>query len=205
MMTGTEHQPTHGHRDGNVIGTLLLALVILSPLSVLGEEFTAETPEGALYDTRTHYYEPMKQKVLLRKEYKNISGEEKKAAYAELGIQLGPRDLDKWLLARQSWQQTVKERRQQAAELSVQRRKDRRSQPRPLHYYSYSYGANYGSYYRPMTYFDYWHNARRGLVSNYQYNYRYSYPYNYQYSYPYNYQYSYPYNYQYSYPYNYRY
>ena len=122
-MTDTAHQPTHCYRGRNVIGKLLLALVILSPLPVLGEEFTAETPEGAFYDIRTHYYEPMQQKVLLKKEYKNISGEEKKAAYAELGIQLGPRDLDKWLLAQQRWKQTLTERLARVTELSAQRRK----------------------------------------------------------------------------------
>ena len=87
-MARIRQQTIHSSRGTRVIGTLLLAFVILSTLSATADEFTAKSPQGAVYDTRTHYYEPILQRVLPREEYKNISAEEKKAAYSELGIQL---------------------------------------------------------------------------------------------------------------------
>ena len=122
-MARIEQQATHYRRGTRVIGKLLLAFIILSPLSATADEFTAKSPQGAVYDTRTHYYEPIVQRVLPREECKKISQEEKKFAYAELGIQLGPRDLDKWLLAQQRWKQTLTERLARVTELSAQRRK----------------------------------------------------------------------------------
>ena len=159
-------QTIHSSRGTRVIGTLLLAFVILSTLSATADEFTAKSPQGAVYDTRTHYYEPILQRVLPREEYKKLSAEEKKAAYSKLGIQLGPRDLDKWLAAQQRWQQTIAERLTRATELSAQRRKYLANNPRPRHYYYYYFPGDYLSYYRPMTYFDYWHYMRGFSFTN---------------------------------------
>jgi hypothetical protein len=165
-MARIEQQATHYRRGTRVIGKLLLAFIILSPLSATADEFTAKSPQGAVYDTRTHYYEPILQRVLPREEYKRISAEEKKAAYSELGIQLGPRDLNKWLAAQQRWQETVAERLTRATKLSAQRRKYLANNPRPLHYYYYYFPGDYISYYRPMTYFDYWHYMRGFSFTN---------------------------------------
>ena len=170
-MSRIAQQTSHDCRGRRVIGKLLLACVILFPLAATADEFTAKSPQGAVYDTRTHYYEPILQRVLPREEYKRISAEEKKTAYSELGIQLGPRDLNKWLAAQQRWQETVAERLTRATELSAQRRKYLASRPRPLHYYYYYFPGDYISYYRPMTYFDYWHYMRGFSFTNSPSNY----------------------------------
>ena len=166
-MPRTLDQASHGYCNARRLSVFLLGLILLCPLSAMADEFTAKSPQGAVYDTRTHYYEPILQRVLPREEYKKISAEEKKAAYAELGIQLGPRDLNKWLAAQQKWQQVVAERLARATKLSAQRRKYLASRPRPLHYYYYYMPFDYTAYYTPMTYFDYWCYVRGIPITNY--------------------------------------
>ena len=90
---------------------LLLGLLMLCPLTATGGEFTFETPEGALFDSRTHFYDPGMRKVVKRARFVGLHGEEKRRAYSAVGMQSGPYDLDKWRESREAWTQELATRR----------------------------------------------------------------------------------------------
>jgi len=86
---------------------LLLGLLLLCPLAAMGGEFTIETPEGALFDSRTHFYDIGTRKVVKRAAFVGLHGEEKRQAYAAVGMQSGPYDLEKWRESREAWKQEL--------------------------------------------------------------------------------------------------
>lgn len=138
----------------------LLALVCCCPLVALGDQYTAESPEGALYNTRTHYYDARQQKVIKRAQYTGLSMEQERIAYNALGMAPKPQHSDRWQEVQAQRRAEVAERRAKAAQLAKvyeQRRRIRyANNPRPRYYYtSYSHGSLAG-----MTYFDYWCNVR---------------------------------------------
>ena len=86
---------------------LLLGLILSCPLVAVGGEFTVKTPEGALFDARTHFYDVRTRKVVKRARFVGLHGEEKRQAYADVGMQSGPYDLEKWRESREAWKQEL--------------------------------------------------------------------------------------------------
>ena len=80
------------------------------PLAAFGGDFTIKTPEGALFDVRTHFYDAGTRKVIKRARFTGLHGEEKRQAYAAVGMQIGPYDLEKWTESREAWKQELAKR-----------------------------------------------------------------------------------------------
>jgi len=58
-----------------------------------------ETPQGALYDIRTHIYSPERKQPVRLAQFNGMTNAQRKGAYARLGIQLGPTDPEKYSTA----------------------------------------------------------------------------------------------------------
>jgi hypothetical protein len=151
----------------NTIHTSLLALLLFCPLQASAGQYTAKSPEGAIYDTRTHYYDRVARKVVMRQKYSSLKGEEKKAAYQALGIQLGPQDPYKWNAVQKQRQEEKAERLVRSAQLAKVYRERQQIRAAQQAQYAYYY-ARYRSrntpyrnaYVGQMTYFDYWCHYR---------------------------------------------
>jgi|GEM_PF-5510105 len=104
---------------------LLLGLLLFCPLVAVGGEFTVKTPEGALFDSRTHYYDAERKRVFKRSEFVGLHGEEKRLAYASVGMQSGPRDPERWKETREAWKQEL-DARQHRRFLIAQEKANRR-------------------------------------------------------------------------------
>ena len=141
----------------NTINTSLLLLLLLCPLQASAGQYTAKTPEGAVYDTRTHYYDRAARKVVMRQQYSSLKGEEKQAAYKALGIQLGPHDPEKWNSVQQRRQAEKTVRLARSAELAkVYRQRARIRAIQHAQYLARCRPAYRSAYVGQMTYFDYW-------------------------------------------------
>ena len=86
---------------------LLLALLLLCPLAAIGGEFTFKTPEGALFDCRTYYYDAVRKEVIKRPQFVGLYGQEKRDAYAAVGVRTGPRDVERWKETRDAWKEEL--------------------------------------------------------------------------------------------------
>ncbi|MFP6618050.1 MAG: hypothetical protein VB877_01805 [Pirellulaceae bacterium] len=86
---------------------LLLGLLLLCPLAAIGGEFTFETPEGALFDCRTYYYDAIRKQVIKRPQFVGLYGQEKRDAYAAVGVRTGPRDVELWKETRDTWKEEL--------------------------------------------------------------------------------------------------
>ena len=105
---------------------LLLGLFLFCPIAATGAEFTVTTPEGAMFDSRTHSYDPVRKEVIKRPQFVGLHGQEKRDAYAAAGLRTGPRDPERWKESRESWKQEIDARHHRrfliAQEKATQRR-----------------------------------------------------------------------------------
>lgn len=106
--------------------TLFIAylLIVVFTLEVFSGEFTCKTPEGALYDSRTHYY--LNGKVFKNPELRGLRGEEQVEAYAKLGIIVGPLDPQKSIEATQRRKKELASRHALRIQIAQQRSNARR-------------------------------------------------------------------------------
>ena len=89
---------------------ILLGLLLSCPLVAIGGEFTVKTPEGALFDSRTHFYDAEQKTVIKKAEFVGLHGDEKRLAYAAVGMQSGPRDAERSKETREAWKQELNAR-----------------------------------------------------------------------------------------------
>ena len=162
MRYDTKPFPTRPHHTGRSrwLSSTLLVLACCCPLAAHADQYTAESPEGALYNTRTHYYDARQQKVVKRAQYTGLSLEQQRIAYNSLGMALKPQHSDRWQEVQAQRRTEIAERRAKAAQLAKvyeQRRRIRYAcNARPRYYYTpYSHATL-----ARMTYFDYWCNVR---------------------------------------------
>ena len=87
--------------------SILLGLILSCPLVAVGGEFTVKSPEGALFDSRTHFYDAEQKTVIKKAEFVGLHGDEKRLAYAAVGMQSGPRDPERWKETREAWKQEL--------------------------------------------------------------------------------------------------
>lgn len=130
--------------------TLFLLLLLLFSSQALAGEFTRETPQGALYDVRTHDYK--NGKVFLRPEFQGLYGDEKREAYKAIGMTIGGHDHEKWLAAQERWKKELEYRQERRRQLATRTTSRNTTTRRPTGYY---YPVQ-----PPMTYWHYWHNVR---------------------------------------------
>lgn len=81
--------------------------LLCSPLPGAAGEFTFTTPEGAMFDARTHFYDPERRTVIKRAEFVGLYGQAKRDAYAAVGMRSGPRDPELWKESREAWKQEL--------------------------------------------------------------------------------------------------
>ena len=129
---------------------LFLLLLLLFSSQALAGEFTRETPQGALYDVRTHDYK--NGKVVLRLEFQGLYGDKKREAYKAIGMTIGGYDHEKWLAAQEQWKKELEYRQARRRQLATRTTSRNTTTRRPTGYY---YPVQ-----SPMTYWHYWHNVR---------------------------------------------
>jgi len=116
--------------------TILLMLLLQS--STLAEKFLRTSPEGAVYDSRTHRYK--NGKISLHPAYEGLRGEQKRAVYATLGLTIDAGS-EKWQEAQERWESELDYRhalRVQRAQEYAQKRRERLQRP-PVIYYQWYY------------------------------------------------------------------
>ena len=136
----------------------VIFLLLLIPLQVSAGDFTRTTPEGAVYDVRTHRYK--NGKVSLRAGLEGLRGEDKREVYAMLGLTINVGS-PKWLAAQARWQSELDRRHSLRVEIAqeyAQKRRERIQRPPVIHYWWYSYptGWNYPPRWPYPNYFSYW-------------------------------------------------
>ena len=136
----------------------IVFLFLLIPLQVSAGDFTRTTPEGAVYDVRTHLYK--NGKVRLRAGLENLRGEDKREVYAILGLTINAGS-PKCLAAQALWKNELARRhalRVEIAQEYAQKRRERLQRPPVIHYWWYSYPTrwNYPSRWPYPNYFSYW-------------------------------------------------
>lgn len=104
----------------------LLCLTLLTPLPLMAGEFTSKSPQGALFDVRTHYYDQRQQRVIKRPQFEGLHGEAARDAYAKVNIQLGPRNLEKSRRAREAWNRELDSRRALRVSIAKEKAAQRR-------------------------------------------------------------------------------
>jgi len=115
-----------------------ILLILLLPSPVLAEKFLRTSPEGAVYDSRTHQYK--NGKVSLHPAYEGLRGEQKRKVYASLGLTIDVGS-EKWQEAQERWQSELDYRhalRVQRAQRYAQRRSGG-LQRNPVIYYQWQY------------------------------------------------------------------
>ena len=123
---------------------LAILLILVLPASAFAEKFLRTSPEGAVYDSRTHRYK--NGEVRLHPAYEGLSGEEKRKVYATLGITINAGS-PKWVEAQERWQSELDRRhalRVQRAQEYAQKRRESLQRP-PVIYYQWQYTP----YFRP--------------------------------------------------------
>ena len=132
--------------------TLFLSLFFLPPIPP--EKLVRTTPEGAVYDVRTHQYRDGK--VHLRPELGGLRGEDKREIYDLLGLTINAGSA-KWLEAQERWKSELDRRhalRVQIAQEYAQKRRERLQRPPVIIYQRY-----YVPYFRNVFYGNYfWDN-----------------------------------------------
>tara|TARA_R110000824_G_scaffold351256_4_gene538262 strand:+ start:554 stop:961 length:408 start_codon:yes stop_codon:yes gene_type:complete len=121
-----------------------ILLILLLPSPALAEKFSRTSPEGAVYDSRTHRYK--NGEVSLRPELEGLRGEDKREIYAMLGLTLDAGS-EKWREAQERWQSELDHRhalRVQRAQEYAQKRRESLQRP-PVIYYRWQYTP----YFRP--------------------------------------------------------
>ena len=117
---------------------VIILLTLLLPSPALAEKFLRTSPEGAVYDSRTHRYR--NGEVSLRSELEGLRGEDKREAYALLGLTINAGS-EKWQEAQERWQSELDYRhalRVQRAQRYAQRRSGG-LQRNPVIYYQWQY------------------------------------------------------------------
>ena len=131
----------------------MILLTLLLPSPALAEKFLRTSPEGAVYDSRTHRYK--NGKVSLHPAYEGLRGEQKRKVYASLGLTIDAGS-EKWQEAQERWQSELDHRhalRVQRAQEYAQKRRERLQSPPVIHYQ-----WQYMPYYRPGFYGNYFWN-----------------------------------------------
>jgi|TARA_R110000824_G_scaffold313239_1_gene500078 hypothetical protein len=117
-----------------IIHVNLILLILLLPSPVLAEKFLRTSPEGAVYDSRTHRYEDGK--VSLHPAYEGLRGEHKRKVYAMLGLTLDAGS-EKWQEAQERWKSELDYRhalRVQRAQEYAQKRRESLQRPSVIYY-----------------------------------------------------------------------
>jgi hypothetical protein len=113
-------------RTYRCIRNSVLCLTLLSPLPLMAGEFTQTSPQGALFDVRTHYYDQRKERVIKRPQFEGLHGEAEREAYAKVNIQLGPRNPERSRRAREAWNREIDSRRALRVSIAKEKAAQRR-------------------------------------------------------------------------------
>ena len=131
--------------------TSFLLLLFLFSSQALAGEFTRTTPQGALYDVRTHDYKYGR--VVKRPEFKGLYGYEKREAYKAIGMVVGGYDHEKWLSAQERWKKELEYRQARRKQLAP------RTMSPAWNIATLKAAGYYYSPPSPSTYWHYWHHA----------------------------------------------
>ena len=132
------------HETGcNMFRSVAISIIcIILPVQKVTGQFTEVTPEGAVYDTRTHYYDAIQRKVFIFPELKSLWGEEKRQVYREMGLVLGGNDPERYREALEERERVLAYKRALRVQIAQQKARERRariSRPRGIYYYYWTW------------------------------------------------------------------
>lgn len=109
-----------------------LLLILLMSNTVMANQFTKHSPDGALYDVRTHYFNKEKGRVLVRPKFEGLSDAERCSLVGLKHVDNNP----EWKKAQAEWQEEL-DKRNQLRIKKAQARTTYNIPARPVYIYYY--------------------------------------------------------------------
>jgi len=121
---------------------MAILLALFTSNTVVANEFTRHSPDGAFYDVRTHYFNKEKGRVLVRPKFEGLSDAERCSLIGLKHINNNP----EWKKAQVDWQAELGKRNQLRIKKAQERKTYNMIRPVYVYYYwipSYQQWFNY--------------------------------------------------------------